>query len=72
MCAVQLLLFDVGLSGNEGPVRKAEFADLMSKAVNAPGGEAAAGLALETMCAVACLQFGKTTCKHCSVTPAEQ
>lgn len=42
--ALQLVLFDVGPSGNEGPVRKAEFADLMSKAVNAPGGKAAAGL----------------------------
>ena len=50
MCAVQLVLFDVGLSGNEGPVRKAEFADLMSKAVNAPGGEAAAGPAWQ-LCA---------------------
>lgn len=33
------MLFDLGASGNEGPVRKAEFADLMSKAVKAPGGE---------------------------------
>ena len=39
--ALQLVLFDVGPSGTEGPVRKAEFADLMSKAVNAPGGRAA-------------------------------
>lgn len=35
---LQVVLFDLGASGNGGPVRKAEFVDLMAKAVNAPGG----------------------------------